>query len=412
MSRSNEMPEASRLTIPFSEYIVLSAFLTALTALSIDIMLPALPNIAEHFALENPNDRQLVVISYFLGFAVGRFFWGPISDRFGRIPVLASGLGLFSIGSIGAILAPDYDWLLFSRLLQGIGGAASRVTVTAIVRDLFEGARMSRVMSFIMTVFILVPVLAPMIGQGLLYIGDWTLHFVFILLAGATLLCWATLRMPETRPSYTRANNWSAVLASFGQFLRNRTAVTYTLAAGMIFGCLCTFIVNAQQIIGELYAFGDAFAFVFASVALAMAAASLTNARIVLTLGMRRVCHGALIAFVIVSAALFTTTLILHPPAFLFLGCMAVLFFLFSLITTNLNAIALQPMGAIAGLASSMVGFLTTLIAAVLGWLFGSAYDGTLVPFALCFFSLSIVALLLVLSAEGRAGMFRLEAES
>ena len=143
-----------------------------------------------------------------------------------------------------------------------------------------------------------------------------------------------------------------------------------------------------------------------------MAAASLTNARIVLTLGMRRVCHGALIAFVVVSAALFITTLTLHPPALVFLGCMAVLFFLFSLITTNLNAIALQPMGAIAGLASSMVGFLTTLIAAVLGWLFGSAYDGTLVPFALCFFSLSIISLLLVFSAEGQAGMFLADGRS
>lgn len=407
MSRPDAAPETPALKISFLEFVILSAFLTALTALSIDIMLPALPDIAEHFALQNPNDRQLVVISYFLGFAVGQFFWGPISDRFGRIPVLAIGLGLFSIGAIGAIWAPDYNALLLSRVLQGVGGAASRVTVTAIVRDQFEGARMARVMSFIMTVFILVPVLAPLIGQGLLYIGNWQLHFIFILIAGATLLIWATLRMPETRPAQLRMGNWSAVWSAFGQFLSNRMAVTYTLATGMIFGCLCTFIVNAQQIIGELYEFGDAFALVFGSVALAMAAASFTNARIVVRRGMRRVCHSALVAFVVVSGLLFLTTLFVHPPALVFLGCLACLFFLFSMITPNLNAIALEPMGAIAGLASSMVGFITTLLAAFLGWQFGAAYDGTLVPFSLSFFSLSIACLLLIYSVEGKAGMFR-----
>ncbi|MEM8976670.1 MAG: multidrug effflux MFS transporter, partial [Pseudomonadota bacterium] len=336
MSRPDATPTATKLTIPFSEYIVLSAFLTALTALSIDIMLPALPHIGAHFALENPNDRQLVVISYFVGFAVGQLFWGPISDRFGRIPVLSIGLALFSMGALGAIWAPDYDWLLAARILQGIGGAASRVTVTAIVRDLFEGARMSRVMSIIMTVFILIPVLAPLIGQGLLYIGDWKLHFIFILIAGATLLVWASFRMPETRPVHLRRGGWSAVVTAFMHYLSNRVSVTYTLATGMIFGCLCTFIVNAQQIIGELYEFGDAFALVFGSVALAMAAASLTNARIVLRRGMRRVCHGALLAFVVLSAVLLMTTLLVHPPAYVFLGCLAALFFLFSLITPNL----------------------------------------------------------------------------
>ncbi|MEM7750210.1 MAG: multidrug effflux MFS transporter, partial [Pseudomonadota bacterium] len=405
MSRPDATPTATKLTIPFSEYIVLSAFLTALTALSIDIMLPALPHIGAHFALENPNDRQLVVISYFVGFAVGQLFWGPISDRFGRIPVLSIGLALFSMGALGAIWAPDYDWLLAARILQGIGGAASRVTVTAIVRDLFEGARMSRVMSIIMTVFILIPVLAPLIGQGLLYIGDWKLHFIFILIAGATLLVWASFRMPETRPVHLRRGGWSTVITAFMHYLSNRVSVTYTLATGMIFGCLCTFIVNAQQIIGELYEFGDAFALVFGSVALAMAAASLTNARIVLRRGMRRVCHGALLAFVVLSAVLLMTTLLVHPPAYVFLGCLAALFFLFSLITPNLNAIALEPMGAIAGLASSMVGFVTTILAAVLGWLFGSAYDGTLIPFSLSFFILSLLCLLLVFSVEGRAGM-------
>ena len=191
---------AHALRISFTEYIALSAFLTALTALSIDIMLPALPAIANTFDLADPNERQLVVIVYFVGFGVGQLFWGPLSDRFGRLPILTIGLCIFIAASILAFGAPSYEALLLGRIMQGVGSAAARVIVMAITRDLFSGSQMARVMSLIMTVFILVPVLAPLFGQALLYIGPWRVLLAFILIAGIAGLLWARIRLPETRP--------------------------------------------------------------------------------------------------------------------------------------------------------------------------------------------------------------------
>ena len=378
----------------------------ALTALSIDIMLPALPNIAEHFAHTNPNDRQLVVILYFAGFGVGQLFWGPVSDRFGRIPVLLLGLLIFVCGAVIALMAQSFEMLIAGRIVQGLGSASSRVTVVAIARDLFAGAQMSRVMSLIMTVFIVVPILAPVAGQGLLYIGDWQLHFIIMLAAGVIALIWAWLRLPETRPRHLRApadnNLWHTLRSLLGE----RTSMIYMLACSLMFGCLCAFIANAQQIFGELYGLGEAFPFAFSSIALAMAAASLTNARIVIKRGTRVVCHAALTLFAVLSLLLMITVTFATPPLAVFMIWLALLFFLFSLMTPNMNAIIMEPMRDYAGLASSMLGFSTSLLAALGGWLIGKQYDGTLLPFAIGFAALSLTALVLVFVAEGRHGIY------
>lgn len=405
-SPTSDVTPGHSLRIPFVEYVVLSAFLTALTALSIDIMLPALPQIADHFKLGDPNDRQLVVVTYFVGFGVGQLFWGPISDRFGRLPVLTVGLCIFVAGSIVALTCETFEMLLAARCIQGLGSASSRVTVTAIARDLFSGARLSRVMSLIMTVFIVVPVFAPLVGQGLLYIGDWRLPFWVILSAGGLALAWSQLRLPETRPVDLRRSEGNRLGRAVLAFARERGSIAYMIACGLLFGCLLSFIANAQQIFGELFGFGDAFALAFASVALAMSAAAITNARIVLKRGMRPVCHTALLAFVALSIALALVTSQITPPAYVFLPWLASLFYLFGLITPNFNAIVLEPMGDIAGLAASILGFTTTLLAALGGWLIGGAYNGTLFPFALGFAMLSSAALVLVLMVEGRSGMF------
>ncbi len=401
---------ASTLTISFSEYIVLSAFLTALTALSIDIMLPALPEIAGEFALTNANDRQLVVIMYFAGFGIGQLLWGPISDRFGRLPVLATGLCIFIAGSVVALIADSYAWLLAARAIQGLGSASSRVTVTAIARDLFTGARMSRVMSLIMSVFIAVPILAPLLGQLLLLIGSWRLPFYVILTAGVAALAWSQLRLPETNPATVRAAPMSRLATALAALARQHRSLAYMVATGLLFCCLCAFIASAQQIFGEYFGLQKGFVFAFSSVALTMAAASLTNARIVMRRGMRRVCHTALTLFFALSAVLAVTVSQVQLSLFVFLPWLGCLFFLFSLTTPNLTAIVLEPMGASAGLAASVMGFSTTLLAAVGGWLIGSTYDGTLVPFATGFALSSGAALALVWAAEGRTGMFAKDA--
>ena len=394
------------LTIPFAEFVLLSALLTALTALSIDIMLPALPNIASEFNRTASNDRQLVVIVYFIGFGGGQLFWGPFSDRFGRIPVLAVGLGIFVLGAILALMADSFEALLTARIVQGLGSAASRVTVTAIARDLFSGARMSRVMSLIMTVFIAVPILAPLAGQGLLFFGTWRLHFYVILAIGLIALSWAMVRLPETRPRAARQGAKNRFQQALLGFMRERAAIAYMVASGLIFGCLTAYIANAQQIFGELYALGDSFAIAFSSISAAVAVASFTNARIVMSRGMRRVCHVALVGFVILSALLAVAAYVSPPSLPVLIVWLGLLFFLFGLIGPNFNAIALEPMGAIAGLAASIFGFANTSIAALGGWLIGGSYDGTLFPFALGFTLLSSFALLLIFLVEGRAGMF------
>lgn len=395
-----------RLKIPFAEYVALSAFLTALTALSIDIMLPALPSIAQHFALNDTNDRQLVVILYFVGFGIGQLFWGPISDRLGRIPILMIGLSIFICGAVVALLANSFEMLVAARIVQGLGSASARVTITAIARDLFAGAQMARVMSLIMTVFILVPIIAPIIGQGLLYVGSWRLHFTIMLSAGLLAFVWAWMRLPETRPKERRnkpgQNLGQAVLA----FSRERLSVLYLLACSLMFGCLCAFIANAQQIFGEFYELGDAFPFAFGGIASAMAAASLTNARIVMRRGTRVVCHASLTAFAVLAVLLMITVSVTTPPLPVFMAWLGLLFYLFSMMTPNMNAIIMEPMGQNAGLASSALGFSTSLLAAAGGWLVGGQYDGTLIPFATGFAVFSVAALALVILAEGRKGMY------
>ncbi len=400
------------LTIPFAEYIVLSAFLTALTALSIDIMLPALPAISDEFRLSEPNDRQLVVIIYFVGFGFGQLIWGPLSDRFGRLPVLAFGLAIFVAGSIIAVVATSFEGLLIARAIQGLGSGAPRITVMAVARDLFVGARMSRVMSLIMTVFIFVPLVAPALGQGLLYLGSWRLLFLVILAAGVGLLVWSQLRLPETRPRHLRGGQRIGLGHAMVALARERMSVTYMIATGMLFSCLCAFIAGAQQILGELYGLGDVFVFAFSAIAFSTAAAALTNARIVMRRGMRTVCHVALAGFVILAGLLAVVTWFSVPPLGLFMAWLGCLFYLFGLVTPNFNAIVLEPMGEIAGLAASVLGFSTTLLAAGGGWLIGSAYDGTLFPLAAGFTLFGGVALVLVFSVEGPAGMFRDPASS
>ena len=395
------------LRISFAEYIALSAFLMALTALSIDIMLPALPAIAHTFNLAEPNQRQLVVIIYFVGFGVGQLFWGPLSDRFGRLPILTFGLGIFIVASVLALFAPSYETLLLGRSVQGIGSAATRVTIMAIARDLYRGAQMARVISLIMAVFIVVPILAPLLGQVLLYFGPWRLLFAFILAAGIAALLWASMRLPETRPIELRSAEKANLRGELMEFSKQTVSLAYIAASSLLFGCLYAFIANSQQLFGELYGLGDGFVWAFACVGLGMSVSSLLNARIVVRLGMRPVGHWALVLFVISSAFMALVTFYSVPPLSLFLPWLTAVFCFFNLITPNFTALVLEPMGHIAGLANSMLGFFTSLLAALRGGIVGGAYDGSPFPFCLGFFLLSGGALVIVVWAEGQAWLFQ-----
>lgn len=387
--------------IRFGEFVALMALLMALTALSIDIMLVALPQIAADYAVDNPNHRQLVVTCYMLGFAASQPFHGPLSDRFGRKPVLTAGLVVFAIGTVAAMLAPSFELHLAGRALQGIGAAAPRIVAVAVVRDRFAGRDMARVMSFVMTIFIIVPVLAPSIGEVVLWTGHWSWIFGFLLLAAAVALVWSSLRLKETRPAGDRLPLSAAALGgAYATILTSRRSFGYTVASGFMFGALMSYVTSAQQIFVDVYGLGDLFPVVFGAIAAAMAVASITNARLVGRLGMRRVSHTAMLGYVAACVALAVAGFPPHLPLPFFCAFLAATFFAFGLMVPNFNAMAMEPLGHIAGVGSSFIGFYTTATGAVLGWIIGQSFDGTVRPITIGFSCFGIATLLSVLVTE------------
>lgn len=387
--------------VPFAEFVALIALLMALTALSIDIMLVALPDIVRSYGVTGANDRQLVVTAYMLGFAIGQPFHGPLSDRFGRKPVMAVGLVIFAIGSLCAAVAPSFATLLAARALQGFGAAAPRIVAIAIVRDRFVGREMARVMSFAMMIFIIVPIIAPALGEGILHLGAWPWIFGVLFLAAVTAFAWSMLRLPESRPAEDRMPLSGVALGhAFGKVVGNRVTLGYTVAMGFMFGGLLSYVGSAQQIFVDVYKLGDLFPLAFGSIAAVMALASLTNARLVGRLGMRRVSHTALVAQVAACVVVAVLGFPEQPPLIALGAFMAVIFFCFGLIAPNFNAMAMEPLGHVAGMGSSFIGFYTTAAGAFVGWLIGQSFDGTVRPLTIGFAALGVLALLTVLATE------------
>ena len=391
----------------FPEFVALMASLLALTALAVDIMLPALDRIRDDLGVTIDNRQQLVVAGYMLGFALGQVIYGPLSDRFGRRPVLFAGLGLYIAASLACVFAGTLDELLLWRLVQGFGTAAPRVIAVAVVRDTFGGRKMAEVMSFVMMTFIIVPVIAPSVGGMVLLFGEWHAIFLVLGVAGALILGWTALRLPETRRPEDRAPLSPAWLgAALRRTATTRMTLGYTLATGMIFGALLAYVSSAQQIFTVVYELGDFFPVAFGVTAVGMAAASLVNGRFVGRLGMRRISHAALIGYLAAGLGMALAARLGTPPLALFMGLLILGLFCFGLIMPNFNAIAMEPMGQIAGTASSFVGAVTTAMAAVLGGWVGQRYDGSIVPLADAFAVFAAAGLVIVLVTE-RGRLFR-----
>lgn len=402
-----DMP-ATSLRIPFIEFVALTAALMALTALSIDIMLPALPDIGKALGVDSENDRQLIVILYMAGFAAGQLVYGPLSDRLGRRPVLLAGLAIFVVGSIAALVSHSFYTLLAARIIQGLGAASPRVIALAVVRDLYSGRQMARVMSFAMMVFIVIPVFAPSIGQGLLQLGDWYWTFAALLAIGIALALWAGARLPETAGTALGTERPSTLAHSIRTAVFDPQTIGYGASVGFMFGCLLSYVASAQQVFVDVFQLGDAFPIMFGAVASTMAVASFVNARLVERLGMRRVSHCALAAFLTVSLILAIASELGLANLAVFAGLVATAFFLFGLIAPNFNALAMESQGHNAGMASSIIGSLSTAIGATMGGLIGQAFDGTALPLALGFAGCSLIACAIVFAVEGRSGMFGL----
>ena len=380
---------------------MLLAGLMALNALAIDIMLPALPEIGLDLGATAANDRQAVITAYLTGFGVGQFLMGPLSDRFGRRPLLLLGLALYVAAAAGGALAEGFATMLAARALQGFGSAAPRVIVTALVRDCYEGRAMARVTSYTMMVFMAAPVVAPSLGQAVLFAGPWRWIFALLAVYGLALLWLSATRLPETLPPERRRGLGAGALwRGLGLVFGSRQTVGYALASGVFFGALFGFIASAQQILGELYALGPLFPLMFGALAVLIAVAAFVNARLVERIGMRRLSHGAVLGFTALSAALAALSLSDQPPLWLFATLIAAAMTLVGLVFANFSALAMEPQAAVAGLASSMIGGFSTLIGAGIGFLIGRAYDGTVTPLALGYVCAGAGALLVLLATE------------
>jgi len=378
------------------EFVALMATLTALVALSIDMILPALPAVGATLGVRHDNDVQFVVSLLFLGFGFGQFLYGPVSDSVGRKPAVYFGLAVFSAGCTLALTAQTFPVLLAGRVLQGLGVAGPRTMTIALVRDRFEGHVMARVMSFVMAVFILVPVIAPSLGQAVLGVAGWRTIFGLYLTLALAVTVWFGWRQEETLPPARRRPFSAADIARAArEVLTHRVALGYTVAAGLVYGAFIGYLSSVQQILQQQYALASRFPLYFSMLAISLGAASLCNARLVGRYGMRSLAASALrlVAAVSIPFAAVVISWSGQPPLWSLMLYLLATFFGIGLLFGNLTALAMQPLGHIAGTGAAVVGGLSTLISLALGTAIGQSYDGTVVPLVSGFAILSVLAM-------------------
>jgi DHA1 family bicyclomycin/chloramphenicol resistance-like MFS transporter len=383
------------------ETVALLAGLMALNAFAIDAMIPALPDIGSELGVGTENMRQLVVIAYFLGFGVGQIFWGPLADRFGRKPILAAGVALYTAFGLLCGIAGTFELLIAGRIAMGASAAVTRVLVTAMVRDLFEGEEMARVMSLVFMVFMLVPMLAPNIGQAILLVSDWRAIFLVLAGYGAIMLSWSFIRLPETlHPEYRQKLHPAWIWKGVRIAARDRLSLGYTLALTAVFGVLTGYISSIQQIVFDVFDSGPLIGIVFAAIAGPMVLASWGNSRVVGRFGLRRTGHSGLIAIVVMTALHAVVAESIDEPLWLFILLMQLTFVSFSFTTSNFGTLAMTNMAPIAGTASSFQGVTGTIGGALLGLMIGQSFDGTQLPFLLGCAMCGTLGLVIVLWTE------------
>ncbi|MEM8650919.1 MAG: multidrug effflux MFS transporter [Pseudomonadota bacterium] len=385
--------------LKFLEFVTLLAFMVSILAMSIDAMLPALGDIAIDLDVENANDTQLVVTSMFLGFALGQILAGPLSDNYGRKPVIYVGYLIFITGCMISMVTESFFWMLFGRMLQGLGAAAPRIVSIALVRDGYEGRAMARIMSVVMAIFILVPAIAPAIGQGMMLIAGWRSIFGLLLMMALAAFFWFALRQPETLEKSARISlSGRNFLAGFKEVVSYRSTFGYTLASGALFSAFIGYLSSAQQIFQTTYASGQWFAIYFGVAALAIGIASVYNSSVVERLGMRFMSLRATIGLFFSSALFLFVVFIFSgvPPLWMLMTWLIVAFFCTGILFGNFNAMAMEPVGHMAGMGAAVVGSLSTLISLPLGWYIGSEFNGTVFPLVAGFVVMSAACIAII----------------
>lgn len=389
------------MAMGFKEFVALMAALMAVNALSIDAMLPVLPQIGATLDLATENEQQWVITAYLLGFGAAQLFYGPLADHFGRKPVLLIGLSLFAVFTVFAGFASSLGVMIVARALAGMGAAATRVLAITIIRDFYSGRTMARVMSLTFIVFLAAPILAPSLGQAIALVAPWQWIFGALAVFGAGTALWAWLRMPESmHPEDRRTISPEGVLQAFRLVLSSRIAVGYTLALTAMLGALFGFINSVQQVFQDALHAPELLTSVFALAAGWMAVASFLNSRIVERIGTRRVSHAALVGFIVIAAAHGLLAFAGYETVWTFAILQSAMMFCFGLVGANFNSIAMEPLGRIAGTASSVIGFVTTIGGALIGFYVGQHFDGTVIPLTLGFFFCGLACLVIVAVTE------------
>ena len=392
---------ASHSGMSFRMFVLFVASIMAMNAISIDSMLPALPQIGESLGITEANQTQWVLTAYLLGFGGAQIIYGPLADRFGRKPVLLFGITVYAAASLWAALSTSFEAMMAARVIQGIGAAATRVLAVTIVRDCYSGATMARVMSLTFIVFLAAPIVAPSLGQAVMLFVSW--HWIFGLLAvyGVWTLIWGFFRLPETlHPQDRMPLSAVAIGRALRLTLTTRLTIGYILAVTLLFGALFGFINSIQQIFSETFDAATIFPAIFAGIAAFMALSSFVNSRIVERLGTRKVSHAALFGFTAFAAAHAVTAWFGHESIWSFSLVQAGMMFCFGLLVSNFNSMAMEPMGHIAGTASSVQGFISTTGGALLGFAVGQQFDGTTLPLGIGFTLFALCAIGFVLFAE------------
>jgi MFS transporter, DHA1 family, multidrug resistance protein len=388
-----------------AEFITLVALLNAMVAMSIDTMLPALGSMAQELGAANPNDRQFIIVGFFAGTMFGNLIFGPVSDSVGRKPMIFAGLALYIFGALICMFATSFPVLIVGRLIQGFGAASPRIVSIAMVRDGAAGAEMARTMSFVMSVFMLVPIMAPAVGQIVLSFATWRWIFAGFVVAAVLVGLWLAFRQEETLSlAKRRPFSAGALMAGAAEVIRHPISFGYTLAVGGVFGSFIAYLGTSQQIFADQYGQGKYFALWFGGLAVSIAIAMIINGRLVMRLGMRKLSKYALQGFIVISTLLLAASAITagHPPLWLLGTLFFGLFFCSGMLFGNYNAMAMEPMGHIAGMASAVTAALSSLVAVVIGAAAGRFYDGTMLPLSIGFFLCGLVALIFSERAERR----------
>jgi DHA1 family bicyclomycin/chloramphenicol resistance-like MFS transporter len=377
------------------------AAIFGLQAMGIDIMLPALEIVGDHYQISEENDQQLVIFAFILGFGFPQLIFGPLADRFGRKILLQLSLVGYFITSFTSMFAPSFTTLLIIRFLQGISCAGTRVTAGAIIRDLSKGRSMASILSLVYTVFMIVPIIAPALGTGIMAIMDWRWVFGILGVFAAVMFVWVQFRLPPTLDDADKKPfSFEQILSAFKAVATHRITAGYMIASGIIFGCLFAFIGASEQVFDEVFGRGDKFYLYFAGIAGMLAVMTFSNSKIVERFGMRRISHAVVLCFICLSMINLFYMHFIGQAFWVFYILFVLTFGCFGMMGANFSSLALEYMGDIAGTANAVYGFSTITLSGGLGFLAARSFDGTVRPLLIAYVLLGLASLVVILITE------------